>query len=141
MGMKKFIGLLFWLLLVSAAIGGETPIGVKVQTVLRYCEEIHGLCPWYKAVLAPPPGWEEDSKYGNENMVTVFNPKNMEVPFIYVSTKAAGVGTLDQDIREAQESWLNRCAGCLVSLQGSTPKPSALRRRWIRCFLMPICYR
>jgi hypothetical protein len=76
---------------------------------MRLCEETHSICPWYKAVFSPPPGWEEDTIYGDKNLVTVFAPKNRQVPFIYVRTELVQPGSsLGDDISDYQKKWTTR---------------------------------
>ena len=44
---------------------------VEVEMKMRLCEETNSICSWYKAVITPPTGWEEDATYGDRNLVTV----------------------------------------------------------------------
>ncbi len=54
-----------------------------------------------------PPGWEEDTTYGDQNLVTVLVPKNRrEDEFIYISTMLSKPGSaLEDDISEYQKAW------------------------------------
>jgi hypothetical protein len=77
---------------------------VEVEMKARLCEETHSICSWYRAVITPPTGWEEDATYGDQNLVTVFAPKSKKV-LIYVNTDLAKPGSsLEDEIRVYQKT-------------------------------------
>ena len=77
-------GFLLALPFIGAMCASAHPVEVGMK--VRLCEETHSICTWYKALISPPPGWKEDTTYGDQNLVTVFVPKDSrEREFIYVN--------------------------------------------------------
>ena len=81
----------------------------EIQKLMQMCPG-QKLCPWFKAVVSPPPGWVEDKEFGTSRFVTALFPDKGELgpkdPLIYVQVSwHRDRQTLEENIADNQRLW------------------------------------
>jgi hypothetical protein len=98
----------------------------EIQKLMQMCPG-QKLCPWFKAVVAPPKGWVEDQEFGSAHFITVLLPDKAKVgaqdAMIYAQVSLhRDEQTLDENIAQNQGIWRQKEPRVKI-----TPLPDAAR--------------
>jgi hypothetical protein len=95
---------------VAAVLLAANPAAAEIQKLMQPCPQQQKLCPWFKAVVAPPPSWTEDKEFGSSHFITALFPDKAELgpdePLIYAQASLhRDRQTLEQNIAQNQGIW------------------------------------
>jgi len=102
------------------------PASAEIQKLMQMCPG-QKLCPWFKAVVAPPKGWVEDQEFGSAHFITALLPDKAKLgpqdAMIYVQVSLhRDEQTLDENIAQNQGIWRQKEPRVKI-----TPLPDAAR--------------